>query len=817
MLRTFCAALAASFLLIQAGPAAAQAQVKRDWLGLRSPAGLPTSRARLDLDQPALRRYAVVIGNDTYAHAPKLGNAVADAKAMSALLRRQGFQVEERINLDKRGFEDLLRKVLFEVGPETEVVFFFAGHGIQIGRRNYLLPVDSRLSGAFDTPFETITLDSLVRIFSARSRRQLFILDSCRNNPFDTARMMTEIDSTLFETNDGFSAMSAPVNSLVAYSTSPGAVAFDGEDGNSPFTGAFVRLAEADPGLSMRELLSLVRRDVYRQTSGQQVPWESSTLIEPFIFKPSGVALAAATPGRPGETRGFRTVAASVGPADATRQVTIGADITVSAPLDRRVALGEALVGALSLGPAETVSLRAQAGTGRLVIEGDVISDYPGGPITADALGKIIYEYAPGQNPAGDDIEALAVTEDFVLTRGTGPGKVIRLNLRPNTCDFQAGDWLDPEGVGITRYPNEIDPAVAEAECRAAVERMPKTGRFHYQLGRALQAGRKFDEARAAFERASKLGHTRAWHALGDLVAEGASIEGGQSNTAVSAEALELYAKGVERGDPYAFHALGKQLLRHGKTETARRYGFDLLGRALELGHTFAMNELGYYFLDEKSDHFEADRGLRYLRESAGRKDIYGYNNLGLVYDRGLGGVEVDAAKALEWYTLAADGGHPYAPVNIGRMYVNGKFGGRPDYLRAIEWYDKGLAGGIAWGGANSAWVIANKRPRGYSPGDAAVRAAKAAVLRDAGAASQAMAVINSLNARALDAGSQIIIRDFIPDQVVDGLIGPKTKDAIAQLARKHRFEPPPDDPKARLLALARIYWRVTGVRIDLL
>ena len=128
-----------------------------------------------------------------------------------------------------------------------------------------------------------------------------------------------------------------------------------------------------------------------------------------------------------------------------------------------------------------------------------------------------------------------------------------------------------------------------------------------------------------------------------------------------------------------------------------------------------------------------------------------------------------------------------------------------------------GLARGTAWGGANAAWIIANNRPQGFTPADAAIRAAKTAVLRDAEPAQQAMGILDGLDRRALDAASQMIIKDFIPEQEVDGVIGPKTKESIAELARKYDFEPPEDDAKARLLKLAQIYWRVNGVRIDLL
>ena len=93
----------------------------------------------------------------------------------------------------------------------------------------------------------------------------------------------------------------------------------------------------------------------------------------------------------------------------------------------------------------------------------------------------------------------------------------------------------------------------------------PDNGRFHYQLGRAELALRDFDAARAEFERARDLGHTRAWYALGALTRQrGGRPPAARASAPAPAEALALYRAGVERGDPYAFHALGKQLLRYG-------------------------------------------------------------------------------------------------------------------------------------------------------------------------------------------------------------------------------------------------------------
>ncbi len=803
----------APFLLALAPSLSAAQTTSVDWL-THGASSLQNSGRTIDLDRPAARRYAVVVGNGDYTDAPDLTNAVADAKAMAGFLRSHGFNVEEQYNIDKQGFEGLMRRVLFETGPDSDVLFYFAGHGIQIGRRNYLLPVDATLASAYDAPFETVTLDSIVKIIGARSRQQLVILDSCRDNPFADARIMTDLDPTLFEARQGFNPMSVPVNSLLAYSTSPGAVAYDGDDVNSPFTGSLIQLASATPSESINEILKNVRRDVYTKTNGQQVPWESSTLVTPFILNETGDL-----PQSPayGASRGLQKILAQVGTSDAVAPANTNA-MTISARLERRIDLGDALIASLDLVPGENISIGGDLTTGRFVVETAAgVSDYRGEPLSGDALMGLVYEYMPTQRPALGDPADFVIEESFTATRNEQVEQTFNLVLNPDACDLAAGDWLDPEGVGLTRYPNEINAEDAIAACSAAIQVTPGTGRFHYQLGRAYQADTNYQQALGAFEKARDLGHTRAWHALGDLIAEAKSIEEGQSGGAVVQEALELYAKGVEVGDPYAYHALGKQLLRHGRTKASRQHGFDLLSTALELGHTFAMNELGYYFLNENSENFEPERGLRYLQESAARNDIYGFNNLGLVYDKGLGGTKPDPVQALQWYTKAADGGHPFAPVNIGRMYFSGKLDGGPNPSEAIKWYDRGLDAGIAWGGANAAWLIANKKPNGFSGSDAAIRAAKAAVLRDAEAAKSAAQVLTQLDSRSIDAASQMILKGFDPSVSVDGVVGPATQAAIAALSERFEFAPPADNALERLLTLAKVYWRDKGIRIDLL
>ena len=374
----------------------------------------------------------------------------------------------------------------------------------------------------------------------------------------------------------------------------------------------------------------------------------------------------------------------------------------------------------------------------------------------------------------------------------------------------------DPSAAAAPETPDS--PAEALAACTAAAEEQPEEGRFHYQKGRALLALRRFDEARAAYDEARKLGHTRAWYATGILEAQRPATTGGEAETRADDKVLVWYVIGSEKGDPYAYHALGKQFLRHENSPALRTQGYDLLTRAIQLGHTFAMNELGWIFLNRESRWHDPERGLRHLRESAARGDIYGYNNLGLYHRNGWG---VDGEKnmeaALAWFKKASEGGHPNAPSNVGRMYWAGEVDGKKDAIKAIRWYDEGLSRGDAWGGTNAAFIIARAKPAGFGLADAALRAGKAAALRNVGAAEQAEKLLARMKPRTLDTATQMILNEMGAQIAADGAFGPGSVAALERMAAAGGEAVPEGlSPAERLIFAAKLNWAKGRFRVDL-
>ena len=133
------------------------------------------------------QRVALVIGNGTYAHAPSLANPLNDARDIGAALQRLGFAVTRIENADRAELWDGLQKFSLAASASEMAAVFYAGHGIEVDRRNFLVPVDARLLSDADVEFETVPLDLLMRAVERTRGLRLIILDACRDNPFAVA------------------------------------------------------------------------------------------------------------------------------------------------------------------------------------------------------------------------------------------------------------------------------------------------------------------------------------------------------------------------------------------------------------------------------------------------------------------------------------------------------------------------------------------------------------------------------------------------------------------------------------------------------
>jgi Flp pilus assembly protein TadD len=222
-------------------------------------------------------RVALVIGNGAYVNAGPLPNPANDARAVAGVLREIGFDVNEGVNLDHRSQERLVRDFLRKAASARVALLFYAGHGMQVEGKNFLVPVDAKLTARTDLPFETLELDKILAGLDDESRTNILILDACRDNPL--AKNFARAAARSASNPAGL----APVSSvgsgtLIAYATAPDQVALDGEAGNSPFTAALVKHLRT-PGLEVRQMLTRVRAEVIAATQRKQVPWDNSSLL----------------------------------------------------------------------------------------------------------------------------------------------------------------------------------------------------------------------------------------------------------------------------------------------------------------------------------------------------------------------------------------------------------------------------------------------------------------------------------------------------------------------------------------------------------
>jgi uncharacterized caspase-like protein len=259
--------------------------------------------------QAASNRVALVMGNGAYRSVAPLSNPSNDAADIAQALRRIGFDVIEGRDLEKRAMEDKIRDFGHKLDKADVALFFYAGHGLQVGGKNYLVPIDAKLDRAGDLSFETVEVGLVMGQMEAEKRVNLVFLDACRDNPL-TRSLARALGTRSASVGQGLASIQSAVGTMIAYATQPDNVALDGEGRNSPFTAALLRHI-ATPGLEISSLMKRVRADVVAATRERQVPWDHSSLMgdvvlvpmadgAPAAITPVVVSPPAAAPGVPG-------------------------------------------------------------------------------------------------------------------------------------------------------------------------------------------------------------------------------------------------------------------------------------------------------------------------------------------------------------------------------------------------------------------------------------------------------------------------------------------------------------------------------------
>jgi hypothetical protein len=257
-----------------------------------APAGM--AAILLALAAPAdARRLALVIGNDSYQHADALSNARADARAVAEALRATAFKVTLKLDVTQQAMKEAIRNFKSEVAGGDEVIFFYAGHGVQLEGNNYMIPVDTAGENADQLKDDSVSLQRVLDdMQDQKARFTLAIVDACRDNPFKS-------NGRALRTR-GLAPVMAADGQAVLYSAGAGQEALDNlgprdTDPNGVFTRVLIREMKT-PGLSFDQVIHNVRNQVVqlaRSVDHTQTPGYYSQFTGDFYFIPPGVAPAA--------------------------------------------------------------------------------------------------------------------------------------------------------------------------------------------------------------------------------------------------------------------------------------------------------------------------------------------------------------------------------------------------------------------------------------------------------------------------------------------------------------------------------------------
>jgi len=228
------------------------------------------------------RRVALVIGNGDYRSAPRLTNPTNDAADMSAALRKLGFDVVDGKNLDRRGVDDAIRTFGRKLDRADLAAFFYAGHGLQVAGKNYLVPIDARLERPGDLALDAVDVGVVLAQMEAEQRVNLIFLDACRDNPLARS-LARSLGARSASVGQGLASIQSALGTMIVYATQPDNVALDGEGRNSPFTAALLKHI-GDSGIDIATVIRRVRAEVVTATGQKQVPWDHSSLIGDVVL-----------------------------------------------------------------------------------------------------------------------------------------------------------------------------------------------------------------------------------------------------------------------------------------------------------------------------------------------------------------------------------------------------------------------------------------------------------------------------------------------------------------------------------------------------
>lgn len=414
-------------------------------------------------------RLALVIGNAAYgADLGALQNPTHDAEDMAATLRQLGFQVTLLVNATLPQMQETITTFSRQLRQGKLGLFYYAGHGVQVGGLNYLIPVNAQLVHATDVKLQTVAAEEVLESMeAARNPLNVVILDACRNNPFPGRWPAAK---------PGLAPMTAARGALIAYATSPGTTAADGTDRNGLYT-QYLLQTLAVPGLLVEQVFKRVRIAVEDATQGKQVPWESSSLRGELVLHPEAETPSLVVPS-PGASLGSPAVTSPQRPSvvpPATSPPAPAASREPVATLQGKDGAEMVLIpaGVFRMGttPEEiTAILRQHRRMSRVAF----LDETPQHPVYLDAFYIDRYEVSNAHFQ-----RFVEATGYQTQAEREGGGKIRAMGSKDKWNTVATASWRMPKGQGSTIAERANHPVVqvtwkdAQAYCQWAEKRLP--------------------------------------------------------------------------------------------------------------------------------------------------------------------------------------------------------------------------------------------------------------------------------------------------------------------------------------------------------
>ncbi len=587
------------------------------------------------------QRIALVIGNGQYASRP-LKNAVNDAELMAATLKDLGFDVLKRTNLDQKGMKRAFIDFGSKLSSSSIALVFYAGHGMEVNKTNYMIPVDAAIEKEADVRVEGVAIDELFeQIQLSGSRKNILILDACRDNPFIPER--SGASRTLGKLSPSFDIK-------IIYATTPGHTASDGTGANGTFTDAFVQQLKL-PNQEMVDVLINTSETVKMVSQGQQRPYEEGTNFR-FIFNKKETLPTSSFTDRDGDGIGDSQDKCPDDYGEARYDGCIDAKLMSNMDYEMGNNFYYGRNGVNIDKEKAIIWYKLAARNGNLLAQKKLGTVYHyGWGVTKDLLEAVKW-HSEAANQGDKDAQ-------FDLGGMYFDGDEIKQDYS-KAFNF----WEKAAKSGHLQAIENL--GVMFENGQGVAKDLNKAFKYYYEV--ANKGGRACQKK------------------VGDMFYYGTGVVLNYS------EAFEWYIKAANQYHYEAQYQLAYMYFYGEGVEKNYEESFIWANKAADSGLSEAQYLVGVLYQNGygcKKDYVHA---IKWFEKAGGQGNMPALHNLGVNYFSGLG-VGINYKEAIKWFEKAATLGFSESQYNLGYMYANG-FGLKKDTQFAKIWYEKAAANG---------------------------------------------------------------------------------------------------------------------------